>query len=223
MAKKTVFKNKQGEILNIGGAQVLVEGSEGAEIDLNAELVALRATINGLMAASDAMQFKGVVNGTDKILPAADYQTGWTYKVAVAGTYAGQKCEVGDMIICVTDHADETASDADWQVVQTNIDGAVTGPASSVDGNLAAFDQATGKAIKDSTVKMADAADAVAKKHEHGNADVVNALGKDETGKLTYDGELVSDGLVDCAVINAGEAIPENLRDNGIVFEVQAE
>ena len=52
---------------------------------------------------------------------------------------------------------------------------------------------------------------------------MVNALGKDETGKLTYDGELVSDGLVDCAVINAGEAIPENLRDNGIVFEVQAE
>lgn len=220
MAKKTIFKNKQGEVLNIGGAQVLVAGSSGTEVDLNAELVALRAIISGLMAASDAMQFKGVLD-SDHPLPVADYQVGWTYKVGLAGTYAGEKCELGDIVICVADYVADSGSDGDWQVVQANIEGAVIGPESSVDGNLAAFDKTTGKVIKDSTVNMTEAADAVAKKHEHGNADVVNALGKDDSGKLTYDGALVSDGLVDCAVINAGEPIPVNLRDNGVVFEIQ--
>lgn len=218
---KTILKNKSGEVLNLDGAQVLVPGSSGGDVALNAELATLRSTISGLMAAADAMQYKGVLDA-DHALPAAEYLAGWTYKVGAAGTYAGQRCEVGDMIICLADYAAESAGDADWQVIQTNIDGAVMGPESSVDGNLVAFDKTTGKVIKDSQVTMADAADAVTKKHEHDNADVVGALGKDESGKLTYEGALVSDGLVDCAVINAGEPVPANLRDNGVVFEVQA-
>ena len=100
--------------------------------------------------AVDAMQFKGTIGtsgATVTELPAT-HKKGWTYKVATAGTYAGQICEVGDMILCVADGT--AASDADWAVIQSNVDGAVTGPASSTDEHVPVFNGASGKQIKDS-------------------------------------------------------------------------
>lgn len=75
-------------------------------------------------AANDAMLFKGTIGtgGTVTSLPAT-HNVGWTYRVITAGTYAGVKCEIGDLIICIADGT--TASNAHWTVAQTNIDGAV--------------------------------------------------------------------------------------------------
>lgn len=86
------------------------------------------AAINNKLAANDAMQFKGTIgtNGNPGTLPTADYQAGYTYRVITAGTYAGQTCEIGDLIIAVKDYNSSTASNSDWTVAQTNIDGAVT-------------------------------------------------------------------------------------------------
>lgn len=81
--------------------------------------------INSAIAAQNAMVFKGIINATTA-LPTTGYKVGWTYYVGTAGTYAGDVCEVGDMIICVKSHA-TGASNADWNVVQTNINGAVVG------------------------------------------------------------------------------------------------
>ena len=105
--------------------------------------------INAKVAANDAMVFKGTIgtSGTITALPTT-HEVGWTYKVSSAGTYAGQNCEVGDLILCTTDGT--SANDAHWTVVQTNNDGCVSGPASATSGNFAAFDGATGKLIKDS-------------------------------------------------------------------------
>lgn len=74
---------------------------------------------------SGAMVFKGTIGtgGTVTQLP-ANHSVGDTYRVITAGTYAGQSCEIGDMIICI--NAGTTASDSDWTVAQNNIDGAVT-------------------------------------------------------------------------------------------------
>lgn len=97
--------------------------------------------------------------------------------------------------------------------------GDVVGPASAVDGNLAAFDQTTGKLIKDSGVTMTDAADAVAKKHEHANqTDVLDKLGVDED-KLTYDGQPVGgDSLRDVVFADNLDAMPADLRDGGLLL-----
>ena len=75
-------------------------------------------------AANDAMLFKGTIGtgGTVTSLPAT-HNIGWTYRVITAGTYAGVKCEIGDLIICVADGTAENNSH--WTVAQTNIDGAV--------------------------------------------------------------------------------------------------
>ena len=55
-------------------------------------------TESSLAGIIGAMVYKGIVNSNSD-LPSSGVQAGWTYVVATAGTYAGQACEVGDMII----------------------------------------------------------------------------------------------------------------------------
>ena len=218
---KTPLYQRVGEnlyLLNIQttAEQVKMKDAEQGESSVQQEIEALREAVKNVLAANDAMVFKGVVN-QDSDIAADDYQAGWTYKVGTAGTYKGQKCEVGDLIVCIKDYADP-AADSDWTVVQTNIDGAVTGPESAVSENLASFDGATGRIIKDSALKTADVSDAVAKKHEHANkTDVLDKLSTQD-GELLFDGKRINDGLVEVASAANIDAIPENLRDGGLLI-----
>ena len=93
------------------------------------------------------LQYKGTVGtgGTVTSLPTSGVKVGDFYKVATAGQYGGHTCEVNDMIL-----ASEVEPDIVWDVLQANIDGAVTGPAGSTADHLAAFSNTTGKIIKDS-------------------------------------------------------------------------
>lgn len=108
--------------------------------------------------AAVALKFKGTLGttGTVKSLP-AQHTTGDVY-VATTGApnVSGLRLEPGDIIICIKDGS--TANDSDWTVVQTNIDGAVTGPGSAVSGNLVLFNGTTGKVISDSGLSLADLA-----------------------------------------------------------------
>lgn len=107
---------------------------------------AVWSAIAGGIAANDAMVFKGTL-AAGATLPAAD--RGHTYRASSSGTISTLKVEIGDMLICMTD---ETVANtpANWTVIQTNIDGAVVGPSSSVANRVAIFDGTTGKIIKDS-------------------------------------------------------------------------
>ena len=94
----------------------------------------------------EAMHYKGAVTQSQG-LPTSGV-AGDTWKVAEDGTYAGHKCEVGDMIIA--NKAFSTApTSSDVDVIQTNIDGAVTGPGAATSGHFAIFNGDTGKVIKD--------------------------------------------------------------------------
>ncbi len=83
------------------------------------------ATKRDISALTSALVYKGTVDAK-YALPTKNVKIGDVYVVAAAGTFAGQTCEPGDMIIA------QTASDAEgtpaptWTVVQTNINGAVT-------------------------------------------------------------------------------------------------
>ena len=116
----------------------------------------------------------GVVDSSTP-LPTSDYSVGQTFRVVEAGTYAGQECEVGDLIIVISDYAD-SAKDSDFLVVQANVDGAVTGPDASTDANIVVFDGITGKKIKDSSVTIASVSDAIAKAHEHANKTILDSF-----------------------------------------------
>lgn len=125
----------------------------------------------------------GVVDSSTP-LPATDYEVGQTFRVTEAGTYAGQECETGDLIIVIKDYADGTASNADFLVVQANVDGAVTGPDASTDANIVVFDGTTGRKIKDSSVTLAFLSDAIGKAHEHTNKAILDTFTKNETELL---------------------------------------
>lgn len=125
----------------------------------------------------------GIVDSSTP-LPATDYKVGQTFRVAEAGTYADVECETGDLIIVIKDYAAEGASNADFLVVQANVDGAVTGPNASTDANIVVFDGATGRKIKDSSVTIASVSDAVAKAHEHANKTQLDSFTKTETELL---------------------------------------
>ena len=134
--------------------------------------------IEASMAAAQAMVYKGTIGtasgntwvapertGGGYYLPStsdiADLKIGYTYIINTAGTYYEHDwsgsgtgptydCEVGDMVIKVNNNDHNY-----WTVVQKNIDGAVTGPSSSVDGRIAVFNGTTGKVIKDSGYTIA--------------------------------------------------------------------
>lgn len=142
----------------------------------------------------------GIVDSSHP-LPTTDYTVGQTFRVAEAGTYAGQECETGDLIIVIKDYATDGASNADFLVVQANVDGAVTGPDASTDANIVVFDGTTGRKIKDSTVTIASVQDAIAKAHEHANKTILDSFTKNETQLL---------GEVDSKISTALENVPTN-------------
>lgn len=109
--------------------------------------------LNALLGANDALVFKGIIDG-EHPLPTAGYEVGHTYRVNEAGTYADQKCEQGDLIICIADAL--STSTPHWTVAQTNIDGAVTGPNTSTTNAVPTFADETGKVIKNNPAVTID-------------------------------------------------------------------
>ena len=87
--------------------------------------------INNSFLANEAMRFKGSIsiednaykiNGTptpDGTLPKGE--VGDTYRISSNGSYGGNTCEVGDLLICY--ESGTTKGDDGWTVVQTNING----------------------------------------------------------------------------------------------------
>ena len=153
--------------------------------------------VDRLIAGIEENSTPGIVDGTDNPIPTTDYKAGQMWRVSVAGTYAGQKCEPGDLIICLKDYAAEGASNDDFLVVQANIDGAVTSSTNaSTDGNIVVFDGITGKIIKDSAVTIASLNDAIGKAHEHANKAILDTYDKNQTDLLAA-AQSTAQGLVD--------------------------
>lgn len=101
------------------------------------------------------LTFKGSLDcGANPNYPAA--VAGDVYVVSVAGKIGGASgvnVEAGDTLYAIDTAAegDHATVGAKWVIVQKNLDGAVTGPASVTDGALAVFDGVTGKIIKAGT------------------------------------------------------------------------
>lgn len=120
---------------------------------------AVKAYADQLIAAADAMVFKGTIDASaNPNYPAAD--RGWTYRISVAGKIGGASgaaVEVGDQVMCIVDSTaagDQATVGANWNIVQSNLDGVVFGPSSSAADNLPTFGGSTGKVIQDSGVAL---------------------------------------------------------------------
>lgn len=87
----------------------------------------IESAVGGL---SKALVFIGEVSGG--ITP-SNAKVGYVYVVTDSGTYAGQKCEPGDTLICKKNGIQ--TSDG-WIVVEKNIDGAVTASSELTNGAI---------------------------------------------------------------------------------------
>lgn len=158
--------------------------------------VALKSYVEGLFAnLEERCATPGIVDGENGI--PADYKAGQSFRVAEAGEYAGVNCEPGDLILVVKDYVEGSASNADFMVIQANIDGAVTSTADvSTVGEIVVFDSVTGKVINGSGVQIASLNDAIAKAHEHENKEVLDSYTKTED-ELLAAAEATAQGIVD--------------------------
>ena len=164
-------------------------------------------------------EYADAIVAGDHPFPSEAYKAGQKYVVALAGTYLGQKCEVGDVILITKDYASGSAANTDGIVLQANIDGAVTGADSSVDGEIVVFSGATGKVIKSSKINMTALNDAISKVHEHANkakldtydktqAELLAAAAADAQSKVAVLKKTV-DGKADKATTLAGYGIED--------------
>lgn len=183
-----VFEDVSADITNIKGRLSTVETGLAEKAPANNPVFTGTVTIDGSQAATQEWVntlvgqlnngVPGIVDDSENPLPATDYKAGQMWRVAAEGTYAGAACEIGDLIICLKDYNEGSAGNADFIVVQANIDGAVTGADSSTDGHIVVFNGATGKVIKDSNVTIASLNDAIAKAHEHTNKTQLDSFTK---------------------------------------------
>jgi hypothetical protein len=112
-----------------------------------------RIAAAGASVVPDALVYKGVIDcSANPNYPAAD--AGDVYVVSVAGKIGGASgvsVEVGDLLLCKVDgtaSGTQAGVGANWDIIQSNLVGAVTGPASATDSDFAQFDGTTGKLIK---------------------------------------------------------------------------
>lgn len=170
-----------------------------AELDAKADLT----YVDALIAANDAMVYKGVIDcSANTNYPAAD--AGHAYKISVAGKIGGASglnVEVGDLILCITDGSasgNQATVGANWDVIQVNIDGAVIGPASSTSGNIATFNGTSGKVVQDGGATVASLGtaaqilNAVAEDEEFENTDLLTARRADGTLIKIFWGTVIS-------------------------------
>lgn len=166
-------------------------------VKVGEEEVALKSYVESLFAQLEESSVPDIVDSTNPI--PTEYKAGRSYRVAEAGTYAGVSCEVGDLILVVKDYNADTASDADFMVLQSNIDGAVTSTSDvTTIGEIVVFDSVTGKVIKGSGVQIASLNDAIAKAHEHANKTQLDTYDKTQSELLEAakaDAQGIVDGL----------------------------
>lgn len=147
-----------GDLLANGyGVETVLTGSSANLPRADAVKTYVDSLIGSGIATNDAMIFKGVIDcSTNPLYPSGD--AGWTYKVSVAGKIGGASgpaVEVNDTLICTLDGSpsgDHATVGSNWVILQSNIVDAsilVSGPVSATSGNIAMFDGATGKIIKD--------------------------------------------------------------------------
>lgn len=158
------------------------------------------AQISGVMVYKGA--WSGLSDESGTIEP-GDIKAGATFCYDEGETPYGHVVEAGDMIIAAVD-SPKMAKTADWNVVQTNISGAVTSvTTASADNMLVVFSGSKGKVIQSTTlsglvkldngiVKVAEAADLP--KHEHPTDVKVNGS---KIGSFTDVLNLVADGIID--------------------------
>ena len=218
------------------------QGTNNTQIATTAYVDTAVAAVNSAIASGVNVRGTLGTGGTIESLPSTDYKLGDMYVIRTAGTYAGQVCEVGDHILCVKAYEAEGASDADWSVIQKNIDRAVTGPAAAVADNIAVFDGATGTIVKDGGVKISDlqythpTSGVTAGAYDRVTVDVNGHVTAGESftaeqklqqtgitsSATAIDAAVTAASITEVAVLGAEDPLPGTLKNGGLIIRATA-
>lgn len=147
----------------------------------------IKAYVDAIISASQGIVYKGTINSVNDI--PTTYDVGWLYMIGTAGTYVGQKCEVGDLMIAVVARTGTGNQNSDWDVIQTNIEGAIT----SITGDSPISVTGTGAtreiALENSGVTTGGYGDSTAQTPAFGATFKVPSFTVDQYGRLTAAGE----------------------------------
>ena len=124
-------------------------------------------------AVTGATAYQGIAPTT---FAPTNYKAGWYWIIGTAGTYCGQTCEAGDMIFCKTTASTYSASDFD--IVQTNIEGAIT----SINGTSPISVTGSGSSR---TVSISASSDSSAGSMSAAHYTKLNGLTATKTGTVT--------------------------------------
>lgn len=166
------------DIRSVDNGYVLTVGNngkvEGIQVDTqvtkdSTNLIssgAIKSYVDSVLTTVDAMKFKGTVSndGTitsnddsingSKLTELTNFKNGWVFKAVTAIPTSvidtGTPIEAGDMIIVISDAVAYSSNII--SVIQSNIDGAVTGPDSALNEAVVLFDGETGKLVKASNI-----------------------------------------------------------------------
>lgn len=108
----TTFYINDSENRNI--VKVDSEGLSAGNLFIQDKQVATEEYVNDKITG--LFEFKGSISSNEEV-PAV-HEVGDAYRIKVAGVYAGNTCEMGDMLVCIANGT--TANNADWTVMQQN-------------------------------------------------------------------------------------------------------
>jgi len=117
---------------------------------------------DGLIAANDALVYKGVIDcSTNPNYPAAD--CGWVYKISVGGKIGGADgiaVSAGNELLCTKDNTpagNQATVGEFWNSITSSAaTGNVVGPTSSTNNAIARYDGASGLILQNSMVTIGD-------------------------------------------------------------------
>lgn len=153
------YQAKHANLTNLSGFTTSTDVALGTSNTVLSTQAAVKAYADGIIDARNAFRYMGVIDASlNPNYPAGN--AGDVYKISVAGRIGGASgpvVEIGDTVSLLVDGSaagTHATVGANWIITQTNIDGAVIGPASSTAGNLVTFSGTTGKIVQDSAVAI---------------------------------------------------------------------
>lgn len=150
----TVSPNLNADMVDGFHASDELFSSTNAKIDTLPTQHAIWGSLNSLLVASHALIYKGTIDPTNSNTVPNAPSIGSVYIISAEGTFNDVFCEPGDMAIYYADG---------WDIIQTNIDGAIRikggGSLTNVhatDNYIPRFDGTSGRIVQNSKVGIDD-------------------------------------------------------------------
>ncbi len=162
VVSKTVVTNLNADFVDGKHASNDIFTANGASEHIVPTQRAIVSSMNDMLMASQALVYRGLINPNDSTtFPPTPVVSGSVYVISHEGTFNGEYCEPGDIVI---GYYIASTNKTQWDIIQNNINGAVVikdgGTVNRTDitqNAVPRFDTTNGRVIKNSKLVINDA------------------------------------------------------------------